>query len=305
MIEHPADPARQQARGRSSSPLKIFLLLTPAMSIILLLFGGGLFLGLLQALDFTFGGGLASLSPVHFFNVLRDPAFPYSLGLTFTIAAGSTLIAAIVSIPLALIIMRHSQKSKIIHFFLQIPLTVPHLVIAISVMLLFSSSGLVSRLCYSFGLITTPAEFPMLTNDQYGVGILLVYVWKEIPFITFMLLSVLKNMGSELLEVAATLNAGRMQRFFHITLPIIGPNLAAACLIVFAFTFGAFEVPYLLGRTHPVALPVWAYKSYSDVDLVARPEGIAIGLIIAATVIISVLLAQFLLMVGRKRRLGL
>jgi putative spermidine/putrescine transport system permease protein len=110
-------------------------------------------------------------------------------------------------------------------------------------------------------------------------------------------------MGTELIEVGSTLNASRFQRFTSITLPIIAPSLGAACLIVFAFTFGAFEVPYLLGRTYPLALPVWAYKNYSDIDLLSRPEGIAIGLIIAAIVIFSVILSQILLHLGRKRGL--
>lgn len=133
--------------------------------------------------------------------------------------------------------------------------------------------------------------------------VLFVYNWKEIPFITFMLLAVLKNVGSELDEVGATLNGSKTQRFRYITLPIISPSLGGACLIVFAFTFGAFEVPYLLGRTYPMALPVWAYKNYSDIDLLARPEGIAIaiGMILAAIITMTIIFSQLLLQFSRNR----
>jgi len=116
-----------------------------------------------------------------------------------------------------------------------------------------------------------------------------------------MLLSVLTNLGPELNEAGATLKASWLQRFRYITLPIIGPSLGVACLIVFAFTFGAFEVPYLLGKTYPVSLPVWAYKNYSDVDLLARPEGIAIGLIIAAIITFAITLSQLLIHFSRRR----
>jgi putative spermidine/putrescine transport system permease protein len=109
-----------------------------------------------------------------------------------------------------------------------------------------------------------------------------------------MVLSVLQNAGGELIEVGRTLKAGPWQRFRFILLPVIAPSLAAACLIVFAFTFGAFEVPWLLGRTYPMSLPVRGYKSYADVDLAARPEGIAIGLIIALVVMGAVALAVWL-----------
>lgn len=289
--------------GRKASIGRLFSLVGPAFCTILVLFGGGLALGLLQALGYLPALGFSTIGLQHFAHVLQDPDFGKSLILTLYITITSTLTAAVVSVLLALSLLRWAADSRIIHFCLQIPLTVPHLVIAISMILLLAPAGMFSRLFSSLEIIKSPAGFPLLVNDNWGIGILAVYLWKEIPFITFMLLSVLKNMGAELLEVGATLNASRIQRFTHIILPVIAPSLGAACLIVFAFTFGAFEVPFLLGRTYPLTLPVWAYKNYSDIDLLARPEGIAIGLIIAAIVIIAIVLSQILLHFGRRRGL--
>jgi putative spermidine/putrescine transport system permease protein len=53
-------------------------------------------------------------------------------------------------------------------------------------------------------------------------------------------------------------------------------------VIVFAFTFGAYEVPLAAGASHPQALPVLAYKTYTDVDLAARPEAMAMAVVIAS-----------------------
>jgi putative spermidine/putrescine transport system permease protein len=290
----------QPGLGRRTSLGRLIRLLGPALAVIVLLFGGGLLLGLQQALGYQFLQENSALTLVHFTNVLQDPDFSRSLFLSLYIAATSTLVAAVISVSLALSLMRWAPKNRVVHFILQVPLTVPHLVIAIAILLLLAPSGLLSRLLATAGLIGGPASFPLLVNDRGSVSILLVYIWKEIPFITLMLLAVLKNIGPGLMEVGSTLNASPLQRFRYITLPLIGPALGGGCLIVFAFTFGAFEVPYLLGRTYPMALPVWAYKNYSDIDLVARPEGIAIGLIIAATVIFAIVLAQVLLQVGRK-----
>ena len=291
--------------SRPVSWRSLMLLLGPALLLILVLFGGGLLLGLLQALGHMPSQGFADLGLNHFGHVLSDPGFSQSLSLTLYISATSTVIAAAVSILLALALMHWAAENLAVNFLLQIPLTVPHLVIAIAMILLLAPSGLIARFCSTLGLISSPGAFPLLINDNWCLGILAVYIWKEIPFITFMLLSVLKNMGPELLEAGATLNASRLQRFRHIILPIIAPSLGAACLIVFAFTFGAFEVPYLLGRTYPLALPVWAYKNYSDVDLLTRPEGIAIGLLIAVIVSCAIIISQALLSFARKRGLQL
>jgi putative spermidine/putrescine transport system permease protein len=275
------------------------ILLAPALAVVLLLFGGGLALGVVQAMGYLPGAGLGRLGFQHFAQVLTDPDFATSFALTFYVAGVSTVLAAGISMIAALALA--SLRSRWIHFIFQIPLTVPHLVVAVATLFLLAPAGLLSRAAVALGLIAGPADFPLLINDNWGIGIILVYVWKEIPFITLMILAVLRNSGRDLLDVGRTLKAGPWQCFRHITLPIIFPALAAASLIVFAFTFGAFEVPYLLGRTYPMTLPVWAYKHYSDIDLLARPEGIAAGIVIALVVATAVVLAQMSTKAARKK----
>ena len=286
---------------RGTGGIVLALLLLPALMVVLLLFGGGLVLGIVQALGYLPGAGLGELSLDHFTRVLSDPDFFRSLMLTLYIAGASTGMAAGISIIAALVLASLVARSRVVHFIFQIPLTVPHLVIAVAVVFMLAPAGLLARAAVALGWIQTPADFPLLINDTGSFGIILAYVWKEIPFITLMILAVLRHAGNDLLDVGRTLNAGPWQRFRYITLPIIFPALGAASLIVFAYTFGAFEVPFLLGRTYPMTLPVWAYKNYSDIDLMARPEGIATGIVIALVVMLAVVLAQTITRVARQR----
>ena len=293
-------PVDQRVRVKPPGPV-VPLLLSPALVLVIALFGGGLTMGLFQGLGYLPAAGMKALTLSHFTRVLHDPGFVYSLLLTFYVAAISTLIAAALGIVTALMIHHLSGSSRMVNLALQIPLTVPHLVIAVAVMFMLSPTGMISRICQALGLIDSSADFPLLINDPWCIGIMLTYVWKEIPFIAIMLLSVLRNTGRDLLDVGRTLNAGRWQRFRYITLPVIFPSLGAASLIVFAYTFGAFEIPYLLGKSYPLLLPVWAYKNYSDVDLLARPEGIATGIIIALVVILCIVLAQIATRTARRK----
>jgi putative spermidine/putrescine transport system permease protein len=276
-------------------------MVAPALMVVVVLFGGGLVLGLIQSLGHLPAAGLKSLSFKHFVNVLGDPDFLQSLMLTLYVALTSTVIAAALSTVMAIFLLSLSEKSRMVHFIFQIPLTVPHLVIAVAMVFMLAPTGLLSRVVIKLGLIDSSSAFPLLVNDRWGIGIILTYVWKEIPFITLMILSVLRHGGEELLEVGRTLKAGRWQRFRYITLPTIFPSLGAACLIVFAYTFGTFEVPFLMGQTYPMMLPVWAYKNYSDVDLLARPEGIATGLIIAGIIVVAIIFSQLLTQAARRR----
>lgn len=293
---------RTDARTRIGPGFPVLAaLLMPALLVVLVLFGGGLFLGGLQSLGHLPAAGMTVYSLKHYASIISDPDFLKNLGLTFYISSVSTGIAAVISVLAAMAMSGYRSPRRLVDFVFQIPLTVPHLVIATAIIFLLAPSGLISRLLQAVGFIDNPSQFPLMINDPWGIGIILTYVWKEVPFITLMVLAVLNNQGTELLQAARTLRANRWQRFRFVVLPIIFPSLGAACLIVFAYTFGAFEVPYLLGQTYPMTMPVWAYRNFSDIDLMARPEGIATGLIITAVVVVAIVLSQALLQVARRR----
>jgi putative spermidine/putrescine transport system permease protein len=283
--------------GRSA----LTLLLAPALGLVTVLFGGGLVLGFLQSLGYLPAAGMNTYTLQHFENILTDPGFLKSLGLTFYISVVSTVVAGALSISAALFLIGLRGPRRLVGFIFEIPLAVPHLVIATAAVFLLAPSGMISRILQAAGLIDGASRFPLLINDPWCIGIIVTYVWKEVPFITLMVMAVLKNNGMELLETARTLNANRRQCFRYVLLPTIFPSLGAACLIVFAYTFGAFEVPYLLGQTYPMTLPVWAYRNYSDIDMMARPEGIATGLVIAGVIIAAIVLSQALTRMARRR----
>ncbi len=264
------------------------LLLLPSLLIVVGLFGGGLLLGVLQALGHNPGAGVESLTLEHFANVLTNPDFLTSLALTVYVSFTSALIAAALGVFIALLLMSVVRRLKWLQFFMQIPLVVPHLVIATAMIFMLSPTGFLSRIASALHLVESSADFPALIHDPWLIGVILVYIWKEVPFLALMVLSVLLNLDINLLQVGKTLKANRRQRFRFIILPTILPNLAAGALIVFAYSFGAFEVPYLLGQTYPMMLPVWAYRLYADIDLLSRPEGIAAGIIIALIILLLV-----------------
>ena len=146
-----------------------------------------------------------------------------------------------------------------------------------------------------------PNDFPVLVFDRWQISTILVYVWKEVPFIGLVVLAVLKGIGDEYEEVARTLGANSWQRFRHVLLPLIAPGVIVAGVIVFAFVFGSFEIPLLLGQRYPNVLPVTAYRAYIDPDLNQRPEAMAMGILIT---LIVVVLLNISLSLGRRLRTG-
>ncbi len=273
--------SRTSLSEKAAQRLTITLLLAPAIVVILLLFMGGLITGFLRSLGYFPLIGLNDFNFAAYTTIFTDNGFIRSFILTFHIAFTSTFIASILAVASAMLLRPAFRGKRFVQFIFSLNLTIPHLVGAVGVLYLFSGSGLVSRLATGAGLIDSPAGFPAMVNDPWAIGIIIQYVWKEIPFIGVIVLAILLSVGEDYESVARSLGANRWQAFRNVTLPLIMPGVVSASVIVFAFTFGAFEIPWLLGSTFPKALPVLAFESYTDVDLAARPQAMAMAMVIA------------------------
>ena len=260
---------------------RIFILLAPALLIIGVLFFGGLLIGIMRSLNYMPVIGLTQPNFDAYISIFSSREFYLSFLLTFHISFTSTVLSSIFAIGAALLLRRQFLGRAIINFLFQLNLTVPHLVGAIGILYLFSQSGSFARLAAEWGMIARPGDFPALVFDPYAIGIILQYVWKEVPFIGVIVLANMQAIGEDYESVARSLGASRWQSFRYVLLPMIFPGVLSASVIVFAFTFGAYEIPALLGANYPAALPVLAYRKYTDVDLAARPEAMAMAIVIA------------------------
>jgi putative spermidine/putrescine transport system permease protein len=260
---------------------RIALLLAPALLVLGGLFLTGLGLTLLRSFRYFPALGLTQPDLSAYATILTAPGFLKSLAVSLWIATASTLIAATLALGAALLLRQTFPGRALVSFLVQLNLTIPHIVGAIGILYLFSQSGSFARLADAVGLITGPQDFPALTQDPFAIGIILLYVWKELPFITLILLANLQTLGEDHEAVARSLGASRWQAFRHVLLPMLLPGLAAASALVFAFAFGAYEVPLVLGAHAPKALPVLAWQAWTDTDLATRPEAMAMAVVIA------------------------
>jgi putative spermidine/putrescine transport system permease protein len=260
--------------------LRLILMLFPAVAVIGILFGGGLLVGLLRSFNYMPVIGLHDPDLKAYVRVLTNPDFFWSFLLTFHIAFTSTLIAAVIATAAAVLIRATRTGRSVITFLFQLNLTIPHIVGAIGILYLFSQSGTFARLGHAAHLISRPADFPALVFDPAAIGIILHYVWKEVPFIGIVVLAQMQTIGTDHESTARSLGATPWQAFRYALLPLLLPGIIAASIIAFAFAFGAYEIPALLGASYPQALPVLAYRSFTDVDLASRPDAMAMAMVI-------------------------
>ncbi len=282
--------ARRPGLDSAAEPTRVWLRLMPALIVVVPVFVVAVGLALAQSLGVFPLIGDSRLSPDAYRSLFSGQELWRSLAFTSYLSLASTALALGLGVTIALAFRHLFSGSRVGAFMLQLNLPVPHLVGALAMVLVLGQSGLLARVAGSVGLIDAPAAFPALIFDPRGVAIIAEYVWKEVPFFALIALAGLGSVADDFEGVAATLGAGRWRRFRHVTLPLLAPALLPASVVVFAFTFGTFEVPLLLGGSFPEALPVLAYRRFTNVDLAARPEALALGVVMMAIITLAALI---------------
>ncbi|MEH6403393.1 MAG: ABC transporter permease subunit [Sneathiella sp.] len=275
--------------------------LVPASVVMLVFFVGALLICVVQSLGYAPQYGINQFPTSHYYQTfLQGDGFWHMLGLTFYYAVVPTVIGAVLSLFLSIAFAKTFKGRGFALFVYKIPLAVPYLVGVSIVILLFANGGLFARLFYALGIISSPADFPRLLQNTEGWGIMMVYLWKQVPFMTMMLYSNLLVLGRQEEESALLLGASNFQIFFHVTLPRLMPSLVGSTLIIFAFNFGSFEVPFILGAGYPNTLTVEAWRLFDDSDYTRRPEAMAIVMFV--TLISSLSILAYLILYRRFER---
>lgn len=280
---HDLSPAALRAkRQRRMRTLKIAALLLPSVGTLAVVYVGPLVLALMQSLGHAPIYNVSIFpDPVYFFRVLGSSRFWISLFFTLYYAFVPTVISTLVGVGLALVLNRTFAGKRVFTFFFRLPVVVPYLVGAAMVVALFANGGLIARIGYAVGLIEETGDFPRVLFGSGGWGIMLVYLFKQIPFTTMIVGSVLAGVSPQYEEAARTLGATRAKAFRHVILPRIIPGIVTASILVFAFNFQSYEIPFLLGANFPNTLPVEALRRFNAPDYTRRPEAMAYVVVIA------------------------
>lgn len=196
-------------------------------------------------------------------SVLTDPAFAEAVGFTLAIGVLTTLLSVALAIPVAAALRGRAWARTIT----ALPVLLPHLLLAAVAVLWLAPGGLADRFVGGLALDVIRA--------RSGVGIVLVYLVKEVPFLALLVLTAWDDAVASREEAAAVHGAGRLARWWHVVLPGVRGPLAAGTLVVAAFVLGSFEVPLVVGPTRPDTIATYALRISQVADLSGRAASAA------------------------------
>ncbi|HYF84631.1 MAG TPA: ABC transporter permease subunit [Clostridia bacterium] len=263
-----------------------YILLAPLAVLFVLPMLLSIFILVVQSLGYIPALGLNSITLKYFFSVLKDRTFLDSLIFSMQTAVISTVLTIILGF-IAAYALSKTKEEALVQKLVRLPLLIPHFTAAFLVFLMFSQSGGLSRVMGTMGLLHGQEAFPQMVFDSMGMGIIITYVWKEVPFAALVLYATMKTIGAKFYDSAYNLGASELQYIMNVLVPLTLPSILSTFSILFAFNFGAFEVPFLIGPSYPKALPVLGYISYLSPDLKNRPETMAVNILITVICLLA------------------
>jgi putative thiamine transport system permease protein len=159
-------------------------------------------------------------------------------------------------------------------------LAVPHAAFAIGVIALVAPSGWLLRLVSPWATgLTVPPPWPT-TQDPWGLGLIVVLVLKEIPFLLWCACAWLQRPDvrrrlTHELQLAHTMGYTGAAAWWRVAWPQCVPHLLAPALAVWAYSLTVVEVALLIGPATPPPLAVLAWQWLRDPDAAMNAQGLA------------------------------
>ncbi|BDP42082.1 sugar ABC transporter permease [Deinococcus aetherius] len=290
----PVARTRRQVRG--DGPLAA-LLLAPAA---LLLCGVLLFPMLTTFRDSLFvnkltepWAGTPFVGFKQYVQMIQDPRFLAALRNTLFFGVLTVGGSFLVGIPMALLAHTPSRVRGLARVALLLPWAMPPVITGLIFAWLFNGQyGVINDVLVRAGIINEPLRW-LSTPGLAVVAMVVTIVWKTSSFVALIVLGGLQGIPRELTEAADVDGATRVQTFWRVILPLLGPSLAVAFIFRAISAVQVFDIPYTFIQQAPAqglleTLGVYIYRTsieFLDFGYAAALSVALFGVSLAVTLV--------------------
>jgi len=204
-------------------------------------------------------------------GLLASTQVVQALRLSLVTATVSAAICLLLGVPLGWALSRSaSPAARVLRALVTVPLVLPPVVGGVALLLAYGRTGLVGRALYA----ATGWQIPFTT-----VAVVLAQTFVALPFMVVTIEGALRAAGEHFEEAAATLGATRWMSFRTVTLPLIGPSIAAGAVLSWARALGEFGATVTFAGNLPgvtQAMPSAVYRAFES----DPPSAVALSLVL-------------------------
>jgi sulfate transport system permease protein len=217
---------------------------------------------------------------------ITTPAAVHAFWLTIEITAIAVPLNTAFGIVAALVLVRSRVRGKrVLEALIDLPFAISPVVIGLALVLLYGRQGWL-------GPTLTDAGIQVIFSLP---GMVLATIFVCLPFVVREVVPVLREIGDEQEQAAATLGASRWQAFRRITLPALRWGVAYGVVLSTARAIGEFgAVSVVSGKIagETVTLPLLVENRFSNFDLAGAYAASALMAVIALATLLAMTVLQ-------------
>jgi multiple sugar transport system permease protein len=228
----------------------------------------------------------------NFEKLWHDDIFHVAVYNTFIYTFVTTVFKLALGLWLALLLNRHFRGKAFVRAFILLPFIIPTVLSTFAWKWMFDPTfSVLNWMLFRLGMIT--GRINWLGDPQLAmISVIIVNVWRGVPFYAISLLAGLQTISPELHEAAAIDGARPWNRFRHVTWPLLLPVTMVVVLFSVIQTFADFQLVYVLTGGGPAnATQLFATYAYQiGVGTGLLSQGAAVSLAIFPVLLLVVII---------------
>ncbi|ENM5913047.1 ABC transporter permease subunit [Vibrio mimicus] len=267
-----------------------WLLMLSGVGMILLLMGSTAYTIVMQSFGYYNLTGESGFTLQYWVKNIQSPQMQSALFYSVKVAALGALFSIIVAYPICLWLRNEIVGKELIVSVMRIPMFVTGLVAAFLYVNIISYHGILNQFLIYIGITEQPFR---LQNDSFGWGIIILQMWKNIPFALILISGSMNSIRSDVLDAASNLGASKVSKFFTVIVPLTLPAVQVALILIFIGALGDFAFYSIAGPRNTYALArlmqvtAMEYAEWNSSGVIAAIIMLTSG--IAATIITLVI----------------
>ena len=216
----------------------------------------------------------------NFYKIWHDSIFRTAVYNTFLYTGVTTVFKLALGLWLALLLNRVFKGKALVRAFILLPFIIPTVLSTFAWKWMFDPTfSVINWVLFQLGVIKQRINW-LGDPDLAMISIIIVNIWRGVPFFAISLLAGLQTISPELDEAAAIDGAKPWHRFWYITWPLLLPVTMVVVLFSVIQTFADFQIVYVMTNGGPAnATHLFATYAYQlGVGTGLLSEGAAISL---------------------------